>query len=297
MFCLSKLGRWNALRDAAKSIACFLSLVLLAVTNASAGQSTLAWDPQLNSTVAGYMVHYGQASRNYVSKVDAGTQTSLVVSNLLEGNTYYYAVTAYDASRTESGFSNEASATVSSSAPVADFASNITSGHAPLSVTFTSTSSGNITGYSWNFGDGTTGTAQNPSHSYGTAGTYTVSLSVTGPSGTNTSTKASYINIWQPTVTSQPPIAGFTVDKTSGTAPLAVNFASTSTGSISAHNWTFGDGTSSTAQNPSHAYSAAGSYTVALTVTGSGGSNSMTKTNYIAVTNYVAATSGHRRKK
>ena len=297
MFCLSKLGRWNALRDAAKSIACFLSLVLLAVTDASAGQSTIAWDPVQNSAVAGYMVYYGQASGSYTSKVDAGTQTTLAVTNLAEGSTYYYAATDYDASRTESGFSNEASSTVPYSAPVANFASNVTSGLAALSVTFTSTSSGNITGYSWNFGDGATGTAQNPSHSYGTAGAYTVSLSVTGPGGTNTSTKAGYINVSQPVAIS-PPIAGFTVDKTSGVAPLTVNFASTSTGSISSYNWTFGDGTSSTAQNPSYAYSAAGSYTVALTVTGSGGSNTMTKTNYIAVTAYVAAGNpGHGRKK
>lgn len=294
MFCMSKLGRWNALRDAAKAIACFISLALLAVTNASAGQSTLAWDAEQNPAVAGYMVYYGQASGSYASKVDAGMQTNLVLSNLVDGRTYYYAVTAYDASRIESGFSNEASATVSYSALAANFTSNVTSGVAPLSVTFTSTSSGSITGYSWNFGDGSTSTAQNPSHSYTTAGAYTVSLSVTGPGGSNTGTKASYINVSQPTVTS-PPVSGFTVDKTSGAAPLTVNFASTSTGSINSYNWSFGDGTGSTAQNPSHAYGAAGTYTVALTVTGAGGSNTMTKTNYITTT--ITVTHGQSHKK
>jgi PKD repeat protein len=54
-----------------------------------------------------------------------------------------------------------------------------------------------------------------------------------------------------------------------------VNFTSASTGSITAYSWTFGDGGTSTAQNPSHVYASAGTYTVALTVTGPGGSNTI----------------------
>ncbi len=63
-----------------------------------------------------------------------------------------------------------------------------------------------------------------------------------------------------------------------------MNFTNTSTGSINTYAWTFGDGTSSTAPGPSHVYSAAGVYTVSLTVTGSGGSNTKTVPGYVTVT-------------
>ncbi len=63
-----------------------------------------------------------------------------------------------------------------------------------------------------------------------------------------------------------------------------MNFTSTSTGNISTYAWTFGDGTASTVKSPSHVYSAAGVYSVSLTVTGSGGSNTRTIPNYVIVT-------------
>ena len=62
-----------------------------------------------------------------------------------------------------------------------------------------------------------------------------------------------------------------------------MNFSNTSTGSITSHAWTFGDGGTSTAASPSHVYAAAGTYTVALTVTGPGGSNTQTRTDYVTV--------------
>jgi len=78
-------------------------------------------------------------------------------------------------------------------------------------------------------------------------------------------------------------VAAFSGSPTSGTAPLAVTFTDQSTGPPAAWSWDFGDGTSSTAQNPVHTYAAAGSYSVSLTVTNSGGSNSLTKPSYIGV--------------
>ena len=80
-----------------------------------------------------------------------------------------------------------------------------------------------------------------------------------------------------------PPVADFAGTPTSGTAPLAVSFTDASTGATS-WSWTFGDGATSTAQNPSHTYSAAGTYTVSLTVTNAFGSDTMTKNGYINVT-------------
>ncbi len=78
--------------------------------------------------------------------------------------------------------------------------------------------------------------------------------------------------------------ADFTANHTSGTRPLAVQFSDQSTRTIeTAWAWNFGDGGTSTAQNPSHTYNNAGDFTVSLTVTGSGGTDTETKTDYIHV--------------
>ncbi|WP_242467801.1 LamG-like jellyroll fold domain-containing protein, partial [Thiocapsa imhoffii] len=67
------------------------------------------------------------------------------------------------------------------------------------------------------------------------------------------------------------PVAGFSVDVSSGTAPLRVRFTDGSSGTISTRQWSFGDGGSSGAVNPEHTYQAPGTYSVQLTVTGPGG--------------------------
>jgi PKD repeat protein len=84
------------------------------------------------------------------------------------------------------------------SAPVASFTATPTSGQAPLAVSFTDTSTGPPTSWLWNFGDGSTSTAQNPSHTYTSAGTYTVSLQATNSAGTNTVTRPSLITVQSP---------------------------------------------------------------------------------------------------
>ena len=81
---------------------------------------------------------------------------------------------------------------------VAIFVSNPTTGFHPLTLTFTDLSLGNVTSWSWDFGDGSTSTMQNPSHTYTDPGTYTVSLTVTGPGGSDTNTRANYIKVGSP---------------------------------------------------------------------------------------------------
>jgi len=162
--------------------------------------------------------------------------------------------------------------------PVAEFVGSPLSGVAPLVVNFTNQSTGTITSHAWTFGDGGTSTAASPSRSYTVAGTYTVALTETGPGGSNTRTRTNYIVVNEP-----PPVAEFVGSPTSGVLPLTVNFTNQSTGVITSHAWTFGDGGTSTAASPSYVYAAAGTYTVALTETGPGGSNTRTRTNYIVV--------------
>ncbi len=164
-------------------------------------------------------------------------------------------------------------------APVADFSGSPTSGTEPLTVNFTDLSTGSITGWDWAFGDGGTSSVQNPSHQYTSPGTYTVSLTVTGPGGSDDEIKTNYIAV-NPCVL---PTAGFVGSPTSGEVPLTVNFTNQSTGATS-YSWNFGDGGNSTAANPNHTYTSAGAYTVTLTATNSCGNDVFTRTNYITVT-------------
>jgi len=78
-------------------------------------------------------------------------------------------------------------------------------------------------------------------------------------------------------------LADFSADKTTGTEPLTVQFTDQSTGSPTSWKWDFGDGSSSTQQNPSHTFTSAGDYTVALTVSDGTNSDTVNKANYIAV--------------
>jgi PKD repeat protein len=168
---------------------------------------------------------------------------------------------------------------VTEPALVADFIGNPTTGYKPLTVQFTDESTGYITSWSWSFGDGGTSTQQNPIHTYNTTGDYTVSLTVfSHHSGSDTETKINYIHVVEPA-----PVADFTGNPTTGDEPLTVQFTDLSTGSVTSWLWNFGDGGTSTQQNPPHTYNAAGDYTVSLTVTGPGGSDSETKTEYIHV--------------
>jgi PKD repeat protein len=164
---------------------------------------------------------------------------------------------------------------------VAEFEGTPTSGQEPLEVEFTDQSEGDVTSWDWDFGDGNNSSEQDPTHTYTAAGSYTVSLTVEGPDGEATETKTNYITV---TGEEEPPVADFSADETSGEAPLTVNFTDLSTGDITSYDWDFGDGNGSTDASPSHVYSAAGTYTVSLMVSGPGGSSTETKTDLITVT-------------
>lgn len=253
-----------------------LVAVLMIGEQALAGQVTLAWDAVANAT--GYRVHYGESSRSYSSTVDATNRLSHTVPSLTDGGRYYFAVTAYGPTgTTESGYSNEVSAVVASAAPIASFSASPTSGAAPLAVTLTDTSTGNVTSRSWNLGDGTTATTATVAKTYSTPGTYSVSLTVTGSGGSTTATQSV-------TVSTGAPVANFSATPVTGVAPLAVNFSDSSSGNVNSWSWQFGDGGTSSAQNPSYSYTKAGTYAVTLNVTGPGGSNQAIKTGFVTVT-------------
>ena len=162
--------------------------------------------------------------------------------------------------------------------PTANFEGIPTEGVAPLEVEFTDLSVDSVNTWTWDFGDGGNSTEQNPVYIYETEGTYTVSLTVEGPGGSDAETKTDYIEVSVPA-----PEADFSAIPTTGEAPLMVVFSDLSTGEIDTWEWSFGDGNSSTEQNPSNEYLQPGNYTVSLTVTGTGGTDTETKVDYILI--------------
>jgi PKD repeat protein len=175
----------------------------------------------------------------------------------------------------------------------AEFSSGSRGGSAPLVVNFRDYSTvyinGNFQpryGWRWDFGDGTTSTQQNPSHTYAAPGAYTVSLTVIDELGnTDTEIKEQYI-----TIDASPTLrAEFTSDGQTTVPNTLIGFIDQSTGDIQSRLWDFGDGTTSIEQNPYHAYAASGAYTVSLTVSGPDGSSTHTEENFICITVGLAA--------
>ena len=168
--------------------------------------------------------------------------------------------------------------------PTASFTANPTSGVAPLGVTFnalnSSDSDGTIISYAWDFKDGSTGSGQTINHTFSSAGSYSVKLTVTDNKGASGSTTKTITITETP---NQSPTASFTANPTSGVAPLGVTFnalnSSDSDGTIISYAWDFKDGSTGSGQTINHTFSSAGSYSVKLTVTDNkGASGSTTKT-------------------
>lgn len=157
--------------------------------------------------------------------------------------------------------------------PVAGF--TFTSNYAV--VNFNNTSS-NATSYSWDFGDGGTSAQENPSHTYTEDGAYTVTLSATNDCGTVTVTHSA-------TVVTLPSASFVAIGSTAGCAPLTVQFTSQSSANATSYTWLFpgGSPSTSTAQNPTVAYSVPGSYDVTLIATNSAGSDTTILANYVVV--------------
>ena len=166
--------------------------------------------------------------------------------------------------------------------PVADFTAAPLSGLQPLLVSFANHSTP-FDRCEWDFGDGSTSTESNPTHTYAAAGVYSVQLKVREAGvWSDTKIRTNYIAVTGPVP--DVPVVKFIASPTSGEAPLQVMFTNHTLGAITQWQWDFGDGSTSTEKNPVHSYTTAGAYTVSLTATGPGGTDNVTRPNYIIVT-------------
>ncbi len=176
--------------------------------------------------------------------------------------------------------------TVFAQSPVANFSGSQTSGCGPLLVNFQDLSTGSPTTWSWDFGNGQLSSIQNPVVSFSQPGTYTVRLIVRNSFGVDEELKIDYITVFPS------PNASFKADITTSCIPATIQFTDLSTvpagsGGIVSWFWDFGNGNTSTLQNPSNIYTSAGYYTVSLLITSGAGCKS-----FYSIGRYIRIISG-----
>ncbi|MGN6435651.1 MAG: PKD domain-containing protein [Agriterribacter sp.] len=157
---------------------------------------------------------------------------------------------------------------VKAQTPVAEFTASVQEGCSPLGVAFTDRSTGDPKYWNWDFGNGQLSNQRNPTTTYSAPGTYTVTLVVRNQNGVNAVTKTDYITIYPS------PSVNLSANITTACLPASIQFTGTATttvGTITSYAWDFGDGNTSTQQNPSYTYGQTGYYSVSLTATSSNG--------------------------
>lgn len=185
---------------------------------------------------------------------------------------------------TSSGGSNSTSKVLNvynGNAPVTSFSASPTIGKAPLSVSFTDASQG-ATSWLWDFGDGNTSASQNPSHTYYN-GIWAVRLTTTNAYGSSDLLKIAYISVSSANTSYPVPVANFNGYPTIGFSPMSVGFTDTSSGSPTSWSWNFGDGNTSSLQNPTNTYYNVGNYNIQLIATNQYGSSAIVKNAFITI--------------
>ncbi|MBV9416839.1 MAG: PKD domain-containing protein [Solirubrobacterales bacterium] len=245
----------------------------------SAHAATIAGGIYRNALDTNWWVQYGTTTAygSQTSPIDVGAGGAPVpvtgyLSKLSPGTTYHYRLVAENSTGTTYGYDYTfTTPPASSSVPTAAFTATPTASTPGATVSFNAAASapgtgGPITNYSWNFGDGNTGSGATATHSYALRGTFTVTLTVTSGGQTDTSRQVVTVD--------NPPSPAFTASSPVS-APTTMSFdgshsAPGAGGSIIDYNWDFGDGSitdTGTSPNATHTYAKPGNYTVTLITT------------------------------
>ena len=184
------------------------------------------------------------------------------------GGTYDVKLTVTDDKGAATNLTKQVTVTPPNVAPTAAFTSSGAELDKHFDATESADSDGTIASYAWDFGDGETGTGSEVDHTYATAGTYDVRLTVTDDDGA-TGTVTKQVVVSPPNAA---PHAAFTASKDELKLSVDASDSTDSDGTVESYAWTFGDGASGTGKTATHTYLGAGTYTVELTVTDDDGS-------------------------
>ena len=243
-------------------------------------QTNFSWTQTSNSCSAPFAINFinqtaGPGNLSYAWNLGNG-----VTSNATDPATTYPSNTSYTVSLTAQSDlgCSQTTQQVISFPPANPVITSPDSACTNSPVNFANGSTPTPSASLWDFGDGTGSNSPGPSKSYPAAATYTVKLVNTYASCADSITKA--------VVIVNNPVANFTASTTTTgcQAPFTVTFKDQTTPGASAWLWNFGDGNTSTLQNPSHTYTSTGSFDVTLTATSSVGcSNTITKPQFVQI--------------
>jgi len=246
----------------------YLSLILLLSTTLLRAQVPVAsFTTSQDSGCAPLLINFTNTSSGAISyqwTLGNGNNSSLQNPSSSYINPGTYTVTLIASSAT--GVKDTATSIVTILGdPIANFTASIFSTCAGGQVSFNNTSAG-ASSYIWDFGDGSSSSVTNPSHSYNAAGVYNVKLIATNIYGCqDIEIKSNYITVHPK------PLANINVNQYSACDVNTIFQFTGNSNNISAWNWNFGDGNTSAQQNPSHQYSSGGSYPIRLIVTSTNG--------------------------
>jgi PKD repeat protein len=232
-------------------------------TTITPGQLAANWSAATDTHSGVSLYEYSIGTSPGDTSVTGWTSNTLNTSvtrsglSLVNGTTYYFNIRSRNNAGLVSGITSSDGQTYLG-APVANFDAVNVNGCPGDFIQFNDSSS-NATAWTWTFNGGfpTTSTLQNPIVSF-TPGTHSISLTVTGPGGTDSLTRTNYITI------GSIPVASFGTNDTVITLPSAIATFTNTSGNATSYEWNFGDGTTSASPNPSHMYTVAGTYTVTL---------------------------------
>jgi PKD repeat protein len=232
-------------------------------TTGTAGITTFTFTDQTSGTITSRIWNFGDGTTGSAATVShvyasAGTYTITLTINGSAQVSHSVSVTAPSVNLTAAfGWSPAAPTTASS-------------------IAFVDQSTGGATSWQWSFGDGTSSSLQSPVKQYANGGNYTVTLTIFR-SGAASSSVSHGISIATVAPAQPPVVATFAFSPNAPTTGQSIAFTDQSTGTPIFWQWNFGDGTTSTQQNPTHAYATPGDYTVTMIVANSTSTSSATR--------------------
>jgi len=245
-------------------------------TAGTAPTANFTWSP--TSPAAGQNVRFSDASTGSPTSWewtfgDGGTSTERNPTHTYSAPGAYHVHLVVTNSFGSGQLTKSITVSAGGSPPTANFTWSPSTPTAGEPVSFSDTSTASPTSWSWSFGDGGSSAQQNPTHTFAEAGSFQVRLTAANDHGSDHVTRTITV-----VDAGGPPTADFTWTPTTPSEGQRVTFSDLSTGQPTSWTWSFGDGGASTLRNPSHTYSAAGSYQVRLTASNADGSDLRTKT-------------------